>query len=105
MHIPSIIVPILVAAILASGCAGTANRHSGTGLGGDAAHGSDSYFGVIESIRSGTPGGASANAGVQIHFIRIRHDDRSYQTVVQAGLDGLRVGDSVRIEQGRVRPY
>jgi hypothetical protein len=37
--------------------------------------------------------------------IRIRFDDRSYQTVTQASLDGLRAGDSVRIERGRVRRY
>jgi outer membrane lipoprotein SlyB len=37
------------------------------------------------------------------YFIRVRLDDRSYQTVAQIGLDELRVGDSVEIGRGRLR--
>ncbi len=105
MHLPSIIVALLVAAVLASGCAGTATRHFGNGLQDGTTHANDSHYGVIDSIRSGSPEGDYAREGGEIHAIRIRYDDRSYQTVLQAGLDGLRVGDGVRIEQGRVRPY
>jgi outer membrane lipoprotein SlyB len=46
-----------------------------------------------------------ANGRQDVYFIRIRFDDRSYQTVTQTSLDGLRVGDSVRIERDRVRRY
>jgi outer membrane lipoprotein SlyB len=46
-----------------------------------------------------------ASARQDVYFIRIRFDDKSYQTVAQASLDGLRVGDSVRIEHDRVRRY
>ena len=48
---------------------------------------------------------AEANGPQDVYFIRIRFDDRSYQTVAQKSLDGLRVGDSVRIERNRVRRY
>jgi hypothetical protein len=34
-----------------------------------------------------------------------RFDDRSFQTVAQASLDGFGIGDSVRIERDRVRRY
>jgi len=40
-----------------------------------------------------------------LYAIRVRFDDNSYQTVTQASLDGLRVGDGVRIERNRVRRY
>lgn len=44
-------------------------------------------------------------AQAELYLIRIRFDDRSYRTVWQAHLDGLQVGDGVRIERGRVRSY
>jgi hypothetical protein len=99
------IIPFLAAAALLFGCAAPSGPPSNRGLPDRTTHADDSYFGVIDSIRSASPGGGSAGEKAGIHSIRIRYDDRSYQTVVQAGLDGLAVGDGVRIEQGRVRPY
>jgi hypothetical protein len=46
-----------------------------------------------------------ANEQQAVYSIRVRFDDRSYRTVTQSGLDGLRVGDGVRIEDERVRRY
>jgi outer membrane lipoprotein SlyB len=48
---------------------------------------------------------ARANGDREVYVIRVRFDDRSYRTVTQDSLDGLRVGDSVRIERDRVRRY
>lgn len=47
----------------------------------------------------------TANERQEVYFIRIRFDDRTYRTVAQTSLDGLRVGDSVRIQHDRVRRY
>ena len=99
------IVPVLAAAALLFGCAAPSGPPSNDGLPDRTTHANDSYFGVIDSIRSASTEVGSAGEKAETHSIRIRYDDRSYQTVVQAGLDGLRVGDGVRIEHGRVRPY
>ena len=99
------IVALLAAAALLFGCATPSGPSSNAGPPDRMTHADDSYFGVIDSIRSASPDGGPAGDKAEIHSIRIRYDDRSFQTVVQAGLDGLRVGDGVRIEQGRVRPY
>ena len=63
-------------------------------------------------VESGAGGGALAgheigktNGRQDVYLIRVRFDDRSFQTVAQASLDGLGVGDSVRIERDRVRRY
>jgi outer membrane lipoprotein SlyB len=80
------------------------------------AHSNENYYAVIVSIEDAIAGTAVGDAMVghevrtadvrqDVYFIRIRLDDRSYQTVTQTGLDGLRVGDSVRIEHDRVRRY
>ena len=99
------IVPFLAAAALLFACAAPSDPPSNEGLPDRMTHANDSYFGVIDSIRSASTDVGSAGEKAETHSIRIRYDDRSFQTVVQAGLDGLRVGDGVRIEQGRVRPY
>ena len=61
---------------------------------------------------AGAVGGAAVgheigegNAGPDVYRLRIRFDDGSYQTVTQAGIGDLRVGDSVRIENGRAFRY
>jgi outer membrane lipoprotein SlyB len=62
----------------------------------------------VTDARSLAPVGLGARLPKEaqaIFIVRIRFDDRSYQTVSQASLDGLRVGDGVRIEDGRVRRY
>lgn len=46
-----------------------------------------------------------SGAGRDRYAIRVRFDDSSHRTVTQDDLDGLRVGDSVRIEDDRVRRY
>ena len=55
-------------------------------------------------VESGAGGGALAgheigktNGRQDVYRIRVRFDDRSFQTVAQASLDGLGVGDSVRM--------
>ena len=45
----------------------------------------------------------AANEPPGAYFIRVRFDDSGYQTVTQADLGELRVGDSVQIDGDRVR--
>lgn len=45
----------------------------------------------------------TANEAPGADFIRVRFDDSVYQTVTQAELGELRVGDSVQIDRDRVR--
>ena len=97
MKLPTIIVPIFAAAALASGCASSDLRDAGDEYQTNLAHSNENYYAVIDSIESRPTGG--------VYLIRVRFDDRSYRTVTQSGLDGLRVGDSVRIEDNRVRRY
>jgi len=151
MNFQTIIVPLLAAIVLTSGCAMT-NACPGSNEGRDGpSHSNESYYGVIDSIESGpdapprndvagavgdgldgtvvehpsrsgdssdvisvTDARLGAPVGLEarlpkeaqaVFIVRIRFDDRSYQTVRQASLDGLRVGDGVRIEDGRVRRY
>ena len=61
---------------------------------------------------AGAVGGAAvgheigqSNAGQDAYRLRIRFDNGSYQTVTQAAIGNLRVGDSVRIENGRAYRY
>jgi hypothetical protein len=74
----------------------------------------EGYYAVIESITVAgsteySPRPASGANGDGEHSpayaIRVRFDDRSRRTVTQVGLDGLRIGDGVRIERDRVRRY
>jgi len=99
----------LVAAVLASGCASSGLRDGGNEYPTASAHSNENHYAVIDSIRSGPPVGSAmigqANEQQAVYSIRIRFDDRSYRTVTQSGLDGLRVGDGVRIEDDRVRRY
>jgi hypothetical protein len=109
MRLQTFIVPLLAAAAFSSGCANT-----DTGFGSNDAryayvHSNENMYAVIdaiETIRRGNDDTAVAAARREDTYrIRVRFDDRSYQTVTQASLDGLRVGDSVRIERDRVRRY
>jgi len=80
--------------------AGVAGHQVGSGRENDAATGAGAVgVGLIGHEI------AEANGPQDVYFIRIRFDDRSYQTVAQNSLDGLHVGDSVRIERNRVRRY
>ncbi len=123
MNLQTIIVPLLLATTLASGCANPDARYSFSNheYRSGSARSNEGYYAVIASIEfrpadmtvvSGAAGGVSlsndpgnANGQRDIYSIRVRFDDRSYETVTQASLDGLRVGDSVRIERNRVRRY
>jgi hypothetical protein len=61
---------------------------------------------TIESVQRGNDdNGVAGTKREDMYRIRVRFDDRSYQTVTQNSLDHLRVGDSVRIERDRVRRY
>ena len=121
MKLRSIIVPLCAAAALVSGCAGSDPRYAGNESLLGAAHSNENFYAVVDSIESGPardqatgPADRASEASHEfgrskgwqdVYFIRVRFDDRSYRTVTQTGLDGLRVGDSVRIENGRVRRY
>jgi len=90
----------IVGAIIGGVIGGVAGHQVGSGRGNDVA------------TVAGAAGGAlvgheidQANERQDLYSIRVRFDDNSYQTVTQASLDGLRVGDSVRIERNRVRRY
>jgi outer membrane lipoprotein SlyB len=61
---------------------------------------------------AGAVGGAAvgheigeSNADPDAYRLRIRFDNGNYQTVTQANIGNLRVGDSVRIENGRALRY
>src|SRR5206468_1623760 len=113
MNVQTIMVPIFAAAILASGCASTDPRYSSSHYRSASGYSNENYYAVINSIEASPPAGGATlvhelvkpNGQHDVYFIRVRFDDRSYQTVTQIGLDGLRVGDSVRIEHDRVRRY
>ena len=107
MNLQRIIVPFLTAAALASGCASSDTRYASNDYRNGSGRSNEGYYAVIDSIEFGQNGDemSRANGGQDVYFIRVRFDDRSYQTVSQASLDGLRVGDSVRIEHNRVRRY
>jgi hypothetical protein len=97
IKLPTIIVPLFAAATLASGCVSSDLRDASNEYQDSVAHSNENYYAVIDSIQSRPTG--------NVYLIRVRFDDRSYRTVTQSGLDGLRVGDSVRIEDDRVRRY
>ncbi|HEV8262113.1 MAG TPA: hypothetical protein VGQ19_15335 [Burkholderiales bacterium] len=108
-----IIVPLLAAAVLTSGCASSDLRYGSSEYRTGSAHSNENHYAVIDSIESGPAiGGAmigqeigQANEQQAVYVIRVRFDDRSYRTVTQSSLGGLRIGDSVRIEDDRVRRY
>jgi len=112
MKLQTMIVP-LVAAVLATGCASSDLRDGGNEYPTASVHSNENHYAVIDSIKSGSAvGGAMIGQGIgqaneqqAVYSIRVRFDDRSYRTVTQASLDGLRVGDGVRIEDDRVRRY
>lgn len=107
MRLQTIIVPLFAAATLASACASTDARYGGNDRRDGSVRSNENYYAVIDSIEYGPAGSeiGKANARQDVYFVRVRFDDRSYQTVTQASLDGLHVGDSVRIERDRVRRY
>lgn len=112
MELPPIIAPLLAAAILTSGCASPSLRDGSNEYPAGSAHSNENHYAVVDSIKSGPAiGGAigqeigQANDQQVVYFIRVRFDDRSYRTVTQSSLDGLRIGDGVRIEDDRVRRY
>jgi hypothetical protein len=111
-------VTLLSIAVLALGCATPDPRLGHDGYRYGSASSNEGYYGIIDSIdatpaaRGGHAMAGSADGGAvdgvvgrDNYAIRIRFDDSSYRTVTQVGLDGLRVGDSVRIERDRVRHY
>ena len=102
---PSTIALLLAITVATCGCALLPGSLDSDGVRDRTTRVNDSYFAVVDSIRPASPETDSVGGDVRIHAIRIRYDDHSYQTVVQTGVGGLRVGDSVRIEQGRVRAY
>jgi outer membrane lipoprotein SlyB len=79
---------------------GIVGHQIGSGRGNDVATVAGAVGGALAGHEIG-----DANRQQGVYFIRVRFDDRSYQTVMQDNLDGLRVGDSVRIERDRVRRY
>ena len=111
MRLPTFIVPLLAAAALANGCATTTtDARYGSNDGRYAyMHSNENMYAVIDAIET-VRRGDDDNTVVgtrreDIYRIRVRFDDKSYRTVAQDSLDGLRVGSSVRIEGDRVRRY
>ena len=84
------------AAALVGGCATSDPRDASNEYPPGSPHSNENHYAVIDSIESGP---------TDVYLIRVRFDDRSYRSVAQTSLGGLRVGDSVRIEDDRVRRY
>jgi len=123
MKLQTIIVLLFTAAALVSGCASPDLRYAGTEHLLGPAHSNENFYAVIDSIESSPAAEANttaqantdgalashelgrSNGRQEAYFIRVRFDDRTYRMVTQTSLEGLRVGDSVRIENGRVRRY
>jgi hypothetical protein len=109
MRLSTFIVPLLAAAAMASSYAAPPD----TGYGSDDTryayvHSNESMYAVIDSIEATHANDDKPPLGTKredTYRIRVRFDDKSYQTVTQDSLSGLRVGDSVRIERDRVRRY
>jgi outer membrane lipoprotein SlyB len=81
-------------------------------IGGVIGHQIGSGTGNTVATVAGAVGGAAvgheigeSNAGPDAYRLRIRFDNGSYQTVTQASIGNLRVGDGVRIENGRAFRY
>jgi len=81
-------------------------------IGGVIGHQIGSGTGNTVATVAGAVGGAAvgheigeSNAGPDAYRLRIRFDNGNYQTVTQASIGNLRVGDSVRIENGRAFRY
>jgi hypothetical protein len=107
MKLQRIIVPLFVAVALVSACASQDPRNGSNDYRSASGRSIENYYAVIDSIESHPAGSevGKANARQNVYFVRVRFDDRSYQTVTQASIDGLHVGDGVRIEGDRVRHY
>ena len=109
MRLPTFIVPLLAAAALSSSCANTDTRFGSNDTRYAYVHSNENMYAIIDAIeaarRSNDDKAAVGAKAEDTYRIRVRFDDRSYQTVTQNSLDGLRVGDSVRIERDRVRRY
>jgi outer membrane lipoprotein SlyB len=81
-------------------------------IGGVIGHQIGSGTGNTVATVAGAVGGAAVgheigqgNAGQDAYRLRIRFDNGIYQTLTQASIGNLRVGDSVRIENGRAYRY
>ena len=81
-------------------------------IGGVIGHQIGSGTGNTVATVAGAVGGAAvgheigeSNAAPDAYRLRIRFDNGIYQTVSQSSIGNLRVGDSVRIENGRAFRY
>ena len=81
-------------------------------IGGVIGHQIGSGTGNTVATVAGAVGGAAvgheigqANASQDAYRLRIRLDNGIYQTVTQPSIGNLRVGDSVRVENGRAYRY
>ena len=109
MRLPTFIVPLLGAAALVSSCASTDTRYVSNDTRYAYPHSNENMYAVIdgiETVRRGNDGDVvAATKREDMYRVRVRFDDGSFRTVTQDGLDGLRVGSSVRIESDRVHRY
>ena len=108
MRLPTFIVPLLGAAALVSSCATTDTRYVSNDTRYAYPHSNENMYAVvdgIETVRRGNDGVVVSTRRQDTYRVRVRFDDRSYQTVTLDSLDGLRVGDSVRVERDRVLRY
>jgi len=90
----------LAGTIIGGVIGGVLGHQVGSGRGNDVATVAGAVGGAVVGHEIGRSGGRA-----DAYAVRVRFDDRSYQTVSQDSLDGLRVGDRVRLEDGRVRRY
>ncbi len=152
MKLPMILMPLLAATALTTGCSSSEPRYSSSDR-GNIRSTPDRSVGVIDSITPGRDGNDSALLGTVVggvvgaaaghqvgegrtndvatvagavggavvgrkidkahdrknndenYVIGVRFNDGSHQTITQESLGGLRIGDSVRIENGGVRRF
>lgn len=90
----------LAGAVVGGVVGGVVGHQVGSGRGNDVATVTGAVGGTVVGHEIG-----KARGPQDVYRIRVRFDDGNYQTVTQAGLDGLRVGDSVRTEGDRVHRY
>jgi hypothetical protein len=100
-----IVVSVFAAIVLMIGCASSDSRVDGNERRLVSARSNEGYYAVIQSIEFRPAGDGHVVGSPGDYSIRVRFDDRTYESVPQSSLDDLRVGDSVRIERGRVRRY
>jgi hypothetical protein len=120
MKLPSGVIPLCAVAMLASGCASPGGRNGDDAYPNGPGRWNEGRYGVVASIQPDLQT-TDANAGAAVDYggdhdrhgiatgaqqpgyvIRVRYNNGALHDVVQSKLDGMRVGDSVRVERDRI---